>query len=286
MRGLVDSPTGVGKKKSRLALGLAGAPILAAVLRPFLGRHQVQFGLLRVELALPLNLEICRSTRQLWVPTATNRTRQADCHLEELPLGRRHVALTATLRVPQCQLKTLAKAAQLQFTQFVSRFTRAYDAALSAEGISRADAASTAGLHPSTLSRIMSDELGAAVENVERLLRALPKREDRLHCLREYLFDHTPEEYRAELVVHFGAVAEARPQRDALRDALDALEDAATSDKDLRRLITDLARVVIRPERATSSEPSIEILPESKPMYVSKGGKLHTGELPHPPRKR
>jgi hypothetical protein len=122
--------------------------------------------------------------------------------------------------------------------------------------MSRADAAKVAGIHPSTLSRIMSDELGASVENVAMLLRAVPDASDRLHCLREYLFDETPDAYRDELIISFEQLDEKRPRlaTDSLRGAIHALELAATTDRDLRRLIVDLAAVLARPHTVSAED--------------------------------
>jgi len=140
--------------------------------------------------------------------------------------------------------KFLACGAELRFSQFVSRFSRALDAALRAEGLSKANAAEVAGIHPSTVTRIMADEIQASSEHVESLLLVLTNQSDRLHCLREYLFDQTPEDYRESLVVSFGSIQEEKPRHraDPLYDALTQLEITATSDADLRTLITSLAR--------------------------------------------
>jgi hypothetical protein len=132
----------------------------------------------------------------------------------------------------------------------VSRFSRAYDSALSAAGISRATAAKIAGIHGSTLSRIMADEFAASPDSVEGLLRALTDQADRLHCLREFLFDQTPTEFWPTLVIHFSELNEprARPPIDSLHDALQELERTATGDRELRQLLVDLAKIMARPE--------------------------------------
>lgn len=103
----------------------------------------------------------------------------------------------------------------------------------------------------------MSDDLGADVANVERLLRAIVSVEDKTHILREYLFDQTPEEYWPQLSISFGVVSESRatPFTDSLSAALAELERAATSDRDLRRLLVDLAAVVLKPIRPATEVP-------------------------------
>lgn len=129
----------------------------------------------------------------------------------------------------------------------MSRFTRALEGALRSEGISQAEAAGTAGIHPSTVSRLMKGEMDNSVEYVERLIQALPKEADRQHCLREWLFDQTPQKYWDQLTVHFGpAVHEAapRPLNDSLTEALNTLEEASTDDVDLAQLVRKLAKVV------------------------------------------
>ncbi len=92
----------------------------------------------------------------------------------------------------------------------------------------------------------MSDEISAGPEHVEKLLLALSFDADRNHCLREYIFDQTPRDYWEKLIVHFGVVHESKPRAptDNLSAALRDLEESATSDPDLRRLLTDLAKVV------------------------------------------
>jgi hypothetical protein len=97
----------------------------------------------------------------------------------------------------------------------------------------------------------MSDDRPAGPEHVERLLRALPNESDRLHCLREYIFDQVPPDYAPNLSVNFGTVEEvgATYHADELTQAIDLLRAAAVNDIDLRRLLTDLSAVVVRPGR-------------------------------------
>lgn len=92
----------------------------------------------------------------------------------------------------------------------------------------------------------MGEEIEASPEHVEALLTALSDRSDQLHCLREYLFDQTPADFREVLAISFGAIQEDKPRAraDSLRTAIEEIENAATDDADLRRLVIDLAKVV------------------------------------------
>lgn len=145
---------------------------------------------------------------------------------------------------------------KLRFTQYVSRFTRAYDGALRAAEIPKSAAAESAGIHPSTLTRIMADEIAASVEHVEKLLLVLPDFSDRLHCLREFLYDQTPPDYRDATAISFGILAESKLEGrpDGLREALDQLEKTATDDADLRALLTNLANATGKPGRKSGAE--------------------------------
>lgn len=228
----------------------AGARIFVAAREP--NRHrQYIVGLL--ELRLKLQLTCGRSAREIRIriATAPHRAREAQQHFSHFAVAGCHVAVCATLPNTQRQQKSLQFLLNCSFCNFVSRFTRAYDGALAAAQLTRADAASRAGIHPSTLSRIMAEEIDASPDHVERMLAALSDRSDRLHCLREYLLDQTPSDYRDGLAISFGLVEESTPRKhaDPLQKALHALENAATEDSDLQRLIIDLAKVVSPPPR-------------------------------------
>lgn len=127
--------------------------------------------------------------------------------------------------------------------------------------MTRADAATGAGIHPSSLTRILNDEIQPSPDIVGRLLEVLADKSDRVHCLREYLFDQTPADYRDGLIIHFGQVDDASPPRrpDSLHRALSEIEEAATEDPDLRRLVVDLAKVVGHGPAASVRTPGGEI---------------------------
>ncbi len=111
----------------------------------------------------------------------------------------------------------------------------------------------------------MSDEISASPEHVEKLLLALPDDSDRHHCLREYLFDQTPVDYREQLVVHFGMIMEEKTRGpiDNLSTALQDLEIGATTNVDLRHLLIDLAKIVGGPKRNQESRTKSSSNPDA-----------------------
>lgn len=124
----------------------------------------------------------------------------------------------------------------------MSRFSRAYEGAIATANLTRAQAAAGAGLDASVVSRLLSGERDAQAEHVAALIGVLHSESDREHCICEFLADQCPDEYRQRLVVHFGVVRESRPRSDdPLARNFDLLEEAATSNPDLRKLITNLA---------------------------------------------
>lgn len=145
----------------------------------------------------------------------------------------------------------------------VSRFTRAYNAALTAAQVTRTHAATLAGMKQSVLSRLLNDERPVYAEHVERMLRAIPEL-DREHCLRAFLLDQVPEEYREKLIVNFGSLREEAPRRplDPLTRDLLALEHEAENNPDLRKVLSNLAALL------ANSDPRLE---EERATYeVSK----------------
>lgn len=129
---------------------------------------------------------------------------------------------------------------------------------MTAAKLSQAAVAAQSGLNQSTVSRILSGDFTPESESLAKLLDALPNKSDRQHCLREYLLDHTPEDYRHALVLHFGQVEDDRPRpTDALSRALHALETRATDDQDLRELLLSLSRCFEKsPTRVEESQAS------------------------------
>jgi transcriptional regulator with XRE-family HTH domain len=124
----------------------------------------------------------------------------------------------------------------------MSRFSRAYEAAIGLAGLTKAQAAAGAGVDASVLSRLLNDEREAQPEHVAALVRVLPTPEDREHCVREFLFDQCPPEFREQLVLHFGTVRAPRAQiEDQLTRNMRALEAEAVDNPDLRKLFGNLA---------------------------------------------
>lgn len=127
----------------------------------------------------------------------------------------------------------------------MSLFSRAYDAALSVGGISRTQAANIAGIHGSVISRLMNGETSMSPEHVEALLRAISDPGDKEHCLIEYLKDCCPDEYRDRLVIHFGAVLEARSKNhDRVNARLVELDRLATQNESLNDLLDSLIKLL------------------------------------------
>jgi hypothetical protein len=99
-------------------------------------------------------------------------------------------------------------------------------------------------MHPSTLSRVLAGDFVPELQNLGKLIAVLPEESDREYCLREYLLDHTPEEYREKIAVSFGALREEKGRPvDKLTRALQILERRATEDADMRILVFDLAKL-------------------------------------------
>lgn len=124
----------------------------------------------------------------------------------------------------------------------MSRFSRAFEAAIKEAGLTRADAAAAAEIDASVLSRLLNDEREVTRDHVARLIAVLKHDSDREHCVREFLIDQTPPQLRERLVVHFGTMREAGQRaQDPLSRNLEALESAATDNPDLRKLVANLA---------------------------------------------
>jgi transcriptional regulator with XRE-family HTH domain len=124
-------------------------------------------------------------------------------------------------------------------------FTRSFSAAMATAGLNKSQVAAIAGIDQSTVSRLLNNERDVYAEHAEALVRALPNPSDRDHCLRNFLIDQCPLEYRDRLVVHFGALEEPRPKpeyRDELSADLSALELEAQRNPDLRRVLSNLAK--------------------------------------------
>jgi hypothetical protein len=172
--------------------------------------------------------------------------------------------------------------------QCMSRFSRAYESAIKAAGISRVDVAKVADIHTVSLWRLLNDVRPLSPDIVGKLISALTNESDRRHCIREYLYDATPSDYSSDLIISFGHVEEPAATRtaDSLRQALDLLEQAATSDRDLRRLVIDLAAVVARPESRSDEAYDAERAAVGKVLADSVGTPDTTPKTPSRARGR
>lgn len=130
----------------------------------------------------------------------------------------------------------------------MSRFTRCVENSLKSRGMTRTDLAAKAGMALPNLSRLLNDERPTYADHAAAIIRALPDTHSRLDCLRCFLLDECPDEYREQLSVTFttGAqVAEdAAPYRDSLAEDLAKLDKLATNNRDLRNLIRNLASLL------------------------------------------
>lgn len=127
----------------------------------------------------------------------------------------------------------------------MSRFSRAYEGAIKAAGLTKAQAAAAAGMDASVVTRILSDERPAQPEHVAALIVALPDQSDREHCVLEFLTDQCPPALRERLRLSFGVAREAPGKReDSLSRHLGELERAATDNPDLRKLLGNLTSLL------------------------------------------
>jgi len=141
---------------------------------------------------LQVDLPVSSVSSHLGVRSTADRARDVHEHFDNFGLSRRHNAKTTTLLNEQRQTKLLNTQQNCCFCNTVSNFSRAYNGALTAAGLSQADASRVSGVNTSTLSRIMSDELPASQEHVEKLLLPLASEADRHHCLCAYVIDQVP----------------------------------------------------------------------------------------------
>lgn len=140
----------------------------------------------------------------------------------------------------------------------MSRFSRAFDGALKAAKLQQADAAKIAGYHTSMVSRVLKGSSALKPKHVERLLLAINNASDREHCLREFLFDCCPEDYREGLIVNYGAARESAAKgMDGITSDISTLERLAVDNSDLEELIRRLIKILTRNagSKLSSSEP-------------------------------
>jgi transcriptional regulator with XRE-family HTH domain len=125
----------------------------------------------------------------------------------------------------------------------MSLFSRAYSAAIKRANCTVTQAAALSGLSQPSVSRIVSGASRPDPENLTKLFLAIPLI-DRLHCLRQYLLDHTPKEYQVRLTLSFSDEIDQEPldKIDDLASALRFLDSEATFDAHLRTVILELAR--------------------------------------------
>lgn len=120
-------------------------------------------------------------------------------------------------------------------------FSRAFGAALTHTGNTITQAAAISGLSQPSVSRIVSGDSLPDPANLSKLLLAIDPG-DRAHCLRQYLLEHTPDDFHGRLILTFGEAEEAPiPPPDELSKALCFLEKEATQDKHLERVLIELA---------------------------------------------
>lgn len=150
----------------------------------------------------------------------------------------------------------------------MSRFSHAYRGVLKQAGISISDAARLSGIPQSSISRFLAGDRPVYAEHVAALIRALPDRSDREHCVLEFLHDQCPPELAGRLVAHFGTAQEPRmPPRnigDDLDEAVQAIRRAARAGNVYAR------KVVINLARAVDPDP-----PDAN-SRLSGGGPAHT----------
>jgi hypothetical protein len=139
----------------------------------------------------------------------------------------------------------------------MSRFARAYRAALNTADLEQAAAAEMAGYHTSMVSRLLKGRSALTTEHVKNLLLAIQNKSDREHCLREFLFDCCPEDYRAQLIITLGRAEEPRSKgEDDITTALASLERLAVDNDDLADLLTLLVSILT--QNAGQAKPGDE----------------------------
>lgn len=139
-------------------------------------------------------------------------------------------------------------------------FSRAYKAALKTAQRSPTEAAALTGLSQPSLSRIVSGETLPDPENIGKLLLALEPG-DRTHCLRQYLLEHTPEDYHGRMILTFGDVQESPPAAtDELSIALKILDQEATNNPHLEAVIVELAKTMSGEDKLSFGAPVEELL--------------------------
>jgi len=120
-------------------------------------------------------------------------------------------------------------------------FSRAISAALRSAGRSHTEAARLSGLTQASISRSASGETLPDPANLSKLLLAIEPA-DRPHCLRQYLMEHTPDEYHGHMDIIISGTKESAPGHiDDLSAALLFLDKEANRNKHLETLLIELA---------------------------------------------
>lgn len=149
-------------------------------------------------------------------------------------------------------------------------FIRTFNALLAQAGISQTEAALRAGMTQPTLSRLLTSKRGISAARVGQLLRVLPTEADRHHALSVFLRDQTPSDYREQLILSFGQLAERRTSvEDNLTRALRSLHAVAEHDRDLENMLLYLASQLtdgplIEETRASYKPASVDSLIEAE----------------------
>ena len=175
----------------------------------------------------------------------------------------------------------------------MSQFTNALSAALKSAGKTQTDIANTLGINPSLVSRWANNKTDLREETLVRLLSQIPAEHHKM-LIESYLLDRCPEQYRA--LISFAA-ADGVVREDAgtyttapvpmlperTRRAIDTLARLCESNPPLRRMLTDLARLLTDPHAASApadpeDESENKIHKQALEKYHETGGTWHPGD--------
>lgn len=175
----------------------------------------------------------------------------------------------------------------------MSQFTNALSAALKSAGKTQTDIANTLGINPSLVSRWANNKTDLREETLVRLLSQIPAEHHKM-LIESYLLDRCPEQYRA--LISFGASGEGVVREDAgtytaaaapvlperTRRAIDTLARLCESNPPLRRMLTDLSRLLTDPHAASATadpeESENKIHKQALDQYHASGGTWHPEE--------
>lgn len=175
----------------------------------------------------------------------------------------------------------------------MSQFTNTLSAALKSAGKTQTDIANTLGINPSLVSRWANNKTDLREETLVRLLSQIPAEHHKM-LIESYLLDRCPEQYRA--LISFGASGEGVVREDAgtytaaaapvlperTRRAIDTLARLCESNPPLRRMLTDLSRLLTDPHAASApadpDESENKIHKQALEKYHETGGTWHPEE--------